>query len=100
LTKINLKLTLIHYFFQDAVRDGLRAVKNALEDGCVVPGGGAFEVAVHVALKKAMEELKGRERLGMQAYADGMLVIPKVLAVNAGILSILALNHLVNLPVL
>jgi T-complex protein 1 subunit zeta len=100
LTKINLKLTLIHNFFQDAVRDGLRAVKNALEDGCVVPGGGAFEVAVHVALKKAMEELKGRERLGMQAYADGMLVIPKVLAVNAGILSILALNHLVNLPVL
>ncbi len=100
MTKINLKLTLIHNFFQDAVRDGLRAVKNALEDGCVVPGGGAFEVAVHVALKKAMEELKGRERLGMQAYADGMLVIPKVLAVNAGILSILALNHLVNLPVL
>jgi len=95
-----LKLTLIHNFIQDAVRDGLRAVKNALEDGCVVPGGGAFEVAVHVALKKAMEELKGRERLGMQAYADGMLVIPKVLAVNAGILSILALNHLVNLPVL
>ncbi len=30
--------------FQDAVRDGLRAVKNALEDGCVVPGCGAFEV--------------------------------------------------------
>jgi T-complex protein 1 subunit zeta len=49
-----------------------------------VPGAGAFEVAVHVALKKAMEELRGRERLGMQAYADGMLVIPKVLAVNAG----------------
>jgi len=31
-----------------------------------------------------MEELKGRERLGVQAYADGMLVIPKVLATNAG----------------
>jgi T-complex protein 1 subunit zeta len=69
---------------KDAVHDGLRAVKNALEDGCVVPGAGAYEVAVHIALKKAMEELKGRERLGMQAYADGMLVIPKVLAVNAG----------------
>ena len=69
---------------KDAVHDGLRAVKNALEDGCVVPGAGSYEVAVHIALKKAMEELKGRERLGMQAYADGMLVIPKVLAVNAG----------------
>ena len=70
--------------FQDAVHDGLRAVKNALEDGCVVPGAGSYEVAVHIALKKAMEQLKGRERLGVQAYADGMLVIPKVLATNAG----------------
>jgi T-complex protein 1 subunit zeta len=49
-----------------------------------VPGAGSYEVAVHLALKKAMVELKGRERLGMQAYADGMLVIPKVLATNAG----------------
>merc|ERR1712211_27517 len=67
---------------KDAVRDGLRAVKNALEDGCVVPGAGSYEVAVHMALKKAMEALKGRARLGMQAYADGMLVIPKTLAAN------------------
>ena len=69
---------------KDAVRDGLRAVKNALEDGCVVPGAGAYEVAVNLALKKAMDTMKGRARLGMQAYADGLLVIPKVLAQNAG----------------
>jgi len=69
---------------KDAVRDGLRAVKNALEDGCVVPGAGAYEVACHVALKKFLETVKGRARLGIQAYADGMLVIPKVLAQNAG----------------
>jgi T-complex protein 1 subunit zeta len=31
---------------KDAVRDGLRAVKNAIEDKKVVPGGGAFEVAL------------------------------------------------------
>ncbi|XP_003391083.2 PREDICTED: T-complex protein 1 subunit zeta, partial [Amphimedon queenslandica] len=35
---------------KDAVHDGLRAVKNAIEDGSVVPGGGAFEVAVYTAL--------------------------------------------------
>merc|ERR1712241_1510312 len=69
---------------KDAVRDGLRAVKNAMEDGCVVPGAGAYEVAVHLAIKKAMDHVKGRERLGMQAYADGLLVIPKVLAQNSG----------------
>lgn len=69
---------------KDAVRDGLRSVKNALEDGCVVPGAGAYEVAAHAALKKYAETVKGRARLGIQAYADGLLVIPKVLAQNAG----------------
>lgn len=69
---------------KDAVRDGLRAVKNAIEDDCVVPGAGAFEVAAHAALKKYLETVKGRARLGIQAYADGMLVIPKVLAQNSG----------------
>merc|ERR1719374_403983 len=69
---------------KDAVRDGLRSVKNALEDGCVVPGAGAYEVAAHAALKKFAETVKGRARLGIQAYADGLLVIPKVLAQNAG----------------
>merc|ERR1712127_748987 len=36
---------------KDAVRDGLRAVKNAMEDQCVVPGAGAYEVACHTVLK-------------------------------------------------
>ncbi len=30
---------------KEAIRDGLRAVKNTLDDGAVVPGAGAFEVA-------------------------------------------------------
>lgn len=32
------------------MRDGLRAVKHAIEDKCVIPGGGAFEVAAHCHL--------------------------------------------------
>merc|ERR1712241_499005 len=69
---------------KDAVRDGLRAVMNALEDKCVVPGAGAYEVAVNLAIKKGLEKIKGKARLGMQAYGEGMLVIPKVLSQNAG----------------
>ena len=30
---------------KEAIRDGLRAVKNTIEDGCVIPGAGAFEIA-------------------------------------------------------
>lgn len=53
---------------KDAIHDGLRAVKNAVEDGCVIPGAGAFEIAAHAALTKTKESVKGRARLGM--YVD------------------------------
>ncbi len=43
---------------KDAVRDGVRAVKNAIEDGHLVPGGGAFEIAAHAALLKYKDEVR------------------------------------------
>ncbi|XP_048583092.1 T-complex protein 1 subunit zeta isoform X1 [Nematostella vectensis] len=69
---------------KDAIRDGLRAVKNAIEDGCVVPGAGALEIAIHAALIDFKKTVKGRARLGVQAFADALLVIPKTLAQNSG----------------
>jgi len=69
---------------KDAIRDGLRAIINTVEDGFIVAGAGAFEVAAHKALIAYKEEVKGRARLGVQAFADAMLIIPKVLAQNAG----------------
>ncbi|KAG2224089.1 hypothetical protein INT45_004970, partial [Circinella minor] len=68
----------------DAVRDGLRAVKNAAEDKSVVAGGGAFEVACSQHLVEFKKTVKGRAKMGVQAFADALLVIPKVLAQNAG----------------
>merc|ERR1712135_209378 len=69
---------------KDAVRDGLRAVKNAIEDGCVVPGAGAYEIAAHAALMELKETVATRARLGVQAFADALLIIPKSLAQNSG----------------
>jgi T-complex protein 1 subunit zeta len=70
---------------QDAVRDGLRAVKNTIEDGHVVPGAGAFEVAAAAELLKFKDTVQGRAKLGVQAFADALLVIPKTLAQNSGL---------------
>jgi T-complex protein 1 subunit zeta len=70
---------------KDAVRDGLRAVKNVIEDQALVPGAGAFELAAHVHLSKWKYSVKGRAKLGVQAYADAMLIIPKTLAQNSGL---------------
>lgn len=50
----------------------------------MIPGAGAFEIAASAALMKFKETVKGRARLGVQAYAESMLVIPKTLAVNSG----------------
>ncbi len=70
---------------QDALRDGLRAVKNALEDEALVPGAGAFEVACAAHLvDNAKKAAKGRVKMGVQAFADALLVIPKTLAANGG----------------
>ncbi|KAF8894955.1 chaperonin Cpn60/TCP-1 family [Gymnopilus junonius] len=70
---------------QDALRDGLRAVKNAIEDECLIPGAGAFEVACSAYLSGTVKKnAKGRVKMGVQAFADALLIIPKTLAQNGG----------------
>lgn len=70
---------------QDALRDGLRAVKNALEDESLIPGAGAFEVACAAHLSGPIKKAaKGRVKMGVQAFADALLIIPKTLAQNGG----------------
>lgn len=69
---------------KDAIRDGLRAVKNAIEDKCLVAGAGAFQIALHRHLMHYKQSVAGRQKLGVQAFADACLIIPKTLAVNSG----------------
>jgi T-complex protein 1 subunit zeta len=70
---------------KDAVRDGLRAVKNAIEDKAMVPGAGAYELAAAMHLRDVVaKKTKGRAKLGVQAYAEALLVVPKTLAENSG----------------
>lgn len=69
---------------KDAVRDGLRAVKNTIDDKALVPGAGAFSIAAHANLMKYKETVTGRVKLGIQAYADALLIVPKTLAENSG----------------
>eukprot|EP00887_Chlorella_sp_A99_P001131 scaffold14.g1131.t1 len=70
---------------KDAVRDGLRAVKNVLEDRAVVAGAGAFEVAAAHHLRTAtVKKVEGRAKLGVEAFAEALLGVPKILAENGG----------------
>jgi len=69
---------------KDALRDGLRAVKNTIQDECIIPGAGSFEVALHNDLMKFKQTVKGKQKLGVQVFAESVLVIPKTLANNGG----------------
>jgi len=70
---------------KDAVRDGMRAVVNVCEDEAVVPGGGAWEIAAAAHLTQyAHKEVSGKAKLGVLAFADALLVVPKTLAENSG----------------
>lgn len=70
---------------KDAVRDGMRAVVNAIEDGGAVPGAGAFELACAASLMEyAQREVSGKAKLGVLAFAEAVLVVPKTLAENSG----------------
>jgi T-complex protein 1 subunit zeta len=71
---------------KDAIRDGLRAVQNTYGDKAVIPGAGAFEVAAHRHLVNYMkEQASGKVKLGIQCFADALLVIPRTLAENSGL---------------
>lgn len=70
---------------KDAIRDGLRAVNNTLTDKCLVPGAGAFEVALSRYLSQAADKVEGKQKLGVRIFSDAVLVIPKTLAENAGL---------------
>ena len=69
---------------KDAIRDGLRAVKNTIEDKCVLPGAGAFEIFAHQKLMEYKDTVEGKTKLGISAFAKALLVIPKILSENAG----------------
>tara|TARA_B100001113_G_scaffold302974_1_gene262667 strand:+ start:201 stop:1817 length:1617 start_codon:yes stop_codon:yes gene_type:complete len=65
--------------------DALGVSVQLIEDGLVVCGGGASYIALARRLRRYAETIPGREQLAVEAYADAIEVIVRVLAENAGI---------------
>jgi chaperonin GroEL (HSP60 family) len=68
-----------------ALEDALSTVAVAVEDGRVVPGGGAPEVELALHLRKYASKLPGREQFAVEAFAKALEHIPRALAQNAGL---------------
>lgn len=74
------------YFLDEAERsihDALCVVKRVLESKKLVPGGGAVEAALSIYLESFATSLSSVEQLAIAEFAKSLLVIPKILAVNA-----------------
>jgi len=68
-----------------SLHDALCVVRNAIEDGKIVPGGGAPEAEVARQLRDYAVKIGGREQLAIEAFADAVESIPLTLAENAGL---------------
>lgn len=66
-----------------SLHDALSIVKRTLESNMVVAGGGAVEAALSVYLENLATTLGSREQLAIAEFAESLLIIPKVLSVNA-----------------
>jgi len=68
-----------------SVHDALCATKGVLESKQVVPGGGAVETALAVHLENFAINLAPRSQLPVAKFAEALLVIPKILALNSAL---------------
>jgi len=68
-----------------SLHDALCVVRNAIEDGKIVAGGGAPEAEVAQKLKEYASKVGGREQLAIEAFAQALETIPSTLAENAGL---------------
>jgi len=65
--------------------DAVCAVRNVIEDGKVVAGGGAAEAEIAKQLHEYAVKQGGREQLAIEAYAEALESIPLTIAENGGL---------------
>lgn len=77
--------------------DALGVACRLMESPKLAPGGGATYIALARRLRRFAETVPGREQLAIEAFADGLETVPRVLAENAGMDPIDTLLQIVSL---
>ena len=70
---------------ESALEDAVKVVKDIVEDGKILPAGGAPEIELSIRLDEYAKEVGGKEQLAIEAFAEALKVIPRTLAENAGL---------------
>jgi chaperonin GroEL (HSP60 family) len=71
-----------------SITDSIHVVAAALQDGKILPGGGASATEIALKLREYSASVGGREQLAIEKFAEAMEIIPRTLAENAGLDSI------------
>lgn len=74
--------------------DAMQVVRNVVYDPKLLPGGGATEMALAVALRKQGQSLQGIQQAPFMAVGDALEVIPRTLAQNCGVSVIRTITEL------
>jgi thermosome len=70
------------------VGDALDVVSQTVADGRVLAGGGAVEVELARRVRDYADSVSGREQMAVEAFADALELVPRILAENSGLDSI------------
>ena len=76
------------------LQDAMQVVRNVVYDPKLLPGGGATEMALAVALKNQGQKIQGIQQGPFMAVGDAMEVIPRTLAQNCGVSVIRTITEL------
>jgi thermosome len=68
-----------------ALNDALYVISDVAEMPKMVPGGGAIETELSKAVRSYATQVGGREQLAIEAFGDALEVVPRTLAINAGL---------------
>ncbi|RSN70054.1 thermosome subunit [Candidatus Korarchaeum cryptofilum] len=78
------------------LKDALYVIRNVVEDGKVFHGGGSIQEELAIRLREYAHSEKGKEQLAMEAFANALESIPRILAENAGMDAVDAIVELRN----
>src|SRR2546425_6573015 len=70
---------------EKSLHDAICVVRNAVEDGKILAGGGAPESELAKQLRAYAIKVGGRKQLAVTAFAEALEAIPVAIAQNAGI---------------
>mmetsp|Transcript_54698 Transcript_54698/g.70340 ORF Transcript_54698/g.70340 Transcript_54698/m.70340 type:complete len:507 (-) Transcript_54698:134-1654(-) len=67
-----------------SLHDALCVLARTVAITKTIPGGGATEVAMSLAIEKAVPSVEGKASLAMEAFAKALRALPTIIADNAG----------------